>query len=167
MPKGVYKHDPTRMDLSGLEKGRRDPAVRARAVESFRANVDQEFRDKMSAIVKKQWTAERRASHAEKIRRARNFKGGNGTTPVATELMFGRFLEPAGFVPGLVVRTKGHGTVHSPPRGYKVDLGHPRRKLALEIDGPVHKSKERQGLDRKKTEVLEALGWRVFRLVHK
>ena len=49
------------------------------------------------------------------------------------------------------------------PTCYKVDLGCPRLKLAVELDGNSHRSKQRQALDAKKDAKLGSLGWAVLR----
>lgn len=49
------------------------------------------------------------------------------------------------------------------PPCYKVDIADPTRKLAIEIDGPSHQTKKWKFLDKRKTEVLNALGWSVLR----
>jgi hypothetical protein len=55
------------------------------------------------------------------------------------------------------------GQFPSLPNCYKVDLADPTCQLAIEVDGNSHRSKRWQFLDRRKTEVLAALGWRVIR----
>jgi hypothetical protein len=49
------------------------------------------------------------------------------------------------------------------PTCYKVDVADPARKLAIEIDGLSHNTKKWKFLDKRKTEVLNALGWSVLR----
>ena len=49
------------------------------------------------------------------------------------------------------------------PTCYKVDIADPARRLAIEIDGPSHNTKKWKFLDKRKTEVLNALGWSVLR----
>jgi hypothetical protein len=49
------------------------------------------------------------------------------------------------------------------PTCYKVDIADPGKMLAIEIDGATHRTKKWQFLDRRKTEVLNALGWSVLR----
>lgn len=56
---------------------------------------------------------------------------------------------------------------HCLPHCYKVDLAHIESRLAIEVDGESHKMKKWQYLDRRKTEVLNALGWRVIRFANK
>jgi len=49
------------------------------------------------------------------------------------------------------------------PNCYKVDIADPARRLAIEIDGATHNTKKWKFLDKRKTEVLNALGWSVLR----
>lgn len=49
------------------------------------------------------------------------------------------------------------------PNCYKVDVADPSQKLAIEIDGHSHNTKKWKYLDKRKTEVLNALGWSVLR----
>jgi hypothetical protein len=49
------------------------------------------------------------------------------------------------------------------PTCYKVDIADPARMLAIEIDGQTHNTKKWKFLDKRKTEVLNALGWSVLR----
>ena len=55
------------------------------------------------------------------------------------------------------------GQFTSLPACYKVDVADPTRKLAIEIDGATHETKKWKFLDKRKTEVLNALGWSVLR----
>jgi hypothetical protein len=52
--------------------------------------------------------------------------------------------------------------------GYCVDFGLPERKIAIECDGPRHRTPryKRTGRDEKKNKILRALGWRVIRVPH-
>lgn len=49
------------------------------------------------------------------------------------------------------------------PSCYKVDIADPARRLAIEIDGRTHNTKKWKFLDKRKTEVLNTLGWSVLR----
>lgn len=53
------------------------------------------------------------------------------------------------------------------PTSYKVDLGCPEKKLAVEVDGNSHRSKKNIALDMKKTLCLNQLGWKVLRFANK
>jgi very-short-patch-repair endonuclease len=49
------------------------------------------------------------------------------------------------------------------PPSYKVDIGNQKLKISIEIDGKSHKLKKWKFLDKRKTEVLNSLGWKVLR----
>jgi hypothetical protein len=53
------------------------------------------------------------------------------------------------------------------PTAYKIDIGEPTLKVAIEVDGGSHCSKVRQAQDRKKEELLIGLGWKVLRFSNK
>ena len=53
--------------------------------------------------------------------------------------------------------------VESLPHNYKVDIGNPQLKIAIEVDGNSHRLIKRKLEDKLKTEVLSALGWSVLR----
>jgi very-short-patch-repair endonuclease len=49
------------------------------------------------------------------------------------------------------------------PTCYKVDIGIPEKRLAIEVDGKTHKLKKWRFLDHRKESILNALGWKVIR----
>jgi len=49
------------------------------------------------------------------------------------------------------------------PPCYKVDIGNPNLKISIEIDGKSHKTKKWKYLDKRKTKILNSLGWKVLR----
>lgn len=49
------------------------------------------------------------------------------------------------------------------PPAYKVDIGIPDVRLVIEVDGKTHKTRKWQFLDRRKTAVLNFIGWTVLR----
>lgn len=49
------------------------------------------------------------------------------------------------------------------PSCYMVDIADPQRRLAIEVDGKTHRLRKWRFLDKRKTEVLNALGWSVLR----
>jgi hypothetical protein len=53
------------------------------------------------------------------------------------------------------------------PPSYRVDIGHRILKISIEIDGRTHEQKKWKFLDKRKTEVLNSLGWRVLRFWNK
>lgn len=58
------------------------------------------------------------------------------------------------------------GHFESVPKNYKVDLAAPEVKLAIEVDGKTHKLKKWRFLDKRKTAILEFLGWQVLRFTN-
>lgn len=54
----------------------------------------------------------------------------------------------------------------SVPTCYKVDLAIPEQKIAIEVDGKTHRLKKWKFLDKRKTEMLNALGWIVLRFTN-
>ena len=90
--------------------------------------------------------------------------GTSASTSVA--VLAATFLGPLGYVCEYPIKTKGHGTARRPPTSYKADYAHASLRIAVELDGPCHASRKQQGKDRKKDEVLQALGWRVVRIPH-
>lgn len=50
------------------------------------------------------------------------------------------------------------------PTHYKIDIASSFHKLAIEVDGESHNSLKVKECDKRKTEVLSLLGWRVLRL---
>jgi hypothetical protein len=94
-----------------------------------------------------------------------NFKGGNGQAPTEIVMEASRILSPKGYLREFVIRTAGHGTTHNPPENYKADFANPKLKRVIELDGVSHK-RTTSTKDQKKTEVLQALGWKVVRIRH-
>ena len=87
-------------------------------------------------------------------------RGGNGKlTPqqVAVAMALGLPMEYA--IPTGPVKHQ----FKSLPNSYKVDVADPSQKLVIEIDGWTHNTKKWKFLDKRKTEVLNALGWSVLR----
>lgn len=87
-------------------------------------------------------------------------RGGNGKLTPEQEAVAGALGLPMEHpIPTSSVR---HLFPSLPPC-YKVDVACPASCLAVEIDGASHKLKKWKFLDARKTEVLNALGWRVLR----
>lgn len=87
-------------------------------------------------------------------------RGGNGTLTQPQLLL----AEATGFPVEYVIPTAPvAGQFPSLPPCYKVDLADPAHMLAIEVDGKMHRQKLWRFLDRRKTEVLNALGWSVLR----
>lgn len=52
------------------------------------------------------------------------------------------------------------------PNCYKVDIAILEYKIAIEVDGDTHKLKKWKYIDKRKTLVLESLGWKVIRFTN-
>jgi very-short-patch-repair endonuclease len=89
-------------------------------------------------------------------------RGGNGTiTPQQKKLWE---LLGEGWEMELPILTKNVKTLFkSLPPSYKVDIGNQEMKILIEIDGNSHKTKKWKFLDKRKTNVLNSLGWKVLR----
>lgn len=77
-----------------------------------------------------------------------------------------KLLSRVGFITEYVIPTRGHETEYKVPTSYKVDLGHPKKRIAIELDGPCHRKLAAKAKDIKKAAVLKSLGWKVVRLSH-
>lgn len=171
MPRGVYPRRPAQLAAAreNFAKGH-TPEARAKATARLREiAADPAWREKVSEATKTAMhRPEVRARHLAGLARQEgtNFRGGNGKPLTPTVTRMAEVLEPLGFVREFAIKTKGHGTAHRTPPVYKADFGHPDLLVAIELDGPSHRPRERQRLDQKKTEVLKALGWRVIRVAH-
>ena len=89
-------------------------------------------------------------------------RGGNGKITPQQEHLFG--LLGQGWIMELPILTKEYvGKQKSLPNCYKVDIGNPALKLLIEIDGKSHTTKKWKYLDKRKTEILTSLGWRILR----
>jgi hypothetical protein len=87
-------------------------------------------------------------------------RGGNGQ-PTVPQV---RLAEALGWPMEVAIMTAPVKNLFpSLPSCYKVDLAHSELKIAVEVDGESHKLKKWRFLDRRKEEVLRALGWTVLR----
>lgn len=174
MPRGVYPRtkNQLRAAVANLAKGREKEA-REKANKKLKENAkNPAWRFKVSQATKKaMWRSEVRARHLAGLQKAFerygvNFKGGNGQEPVETVKRLSIILEPQGFIREYTIPTRfGHNTPGI-PNNYKVDFGNPETKIAIEVDGPSHHGRGQQELDKKKTKILELLGWKVLRYKH-
>jgi len=106
---------------------------------------DEETRKKVSQIL-------RAMNHKPSVR------GGNGTGMTVYQeymkgLLSGSWIQE--FAISLGKRKQGY------PTHYKVDLGNPELKIAIEVDGYSHYSRKDE--DKKKDAMLDSLGWKVLR----
>jgi len=87
-------------------------------------------------------------------------RGGKGQGPSPREV---RLAEALGMSVHVVVRT---GKRPPFPPHYTIDVGIACLKIAIEIDGPSHRSLSVQESDRRKTRFLRQFGWHVFRVTN-
>lgn len=52
------------------------------------------------------------------------------------------------------------------PKNLKIDVAHPEWMIAIELDGPSHRSPQRRQQDSQKTIYLAQNGWSVFRITN-
>jgi len=170
MPSVLYKRTPEMLERAKrcLAIGR-TASVRAKAAETIRRiSKDPEWRIKVSLGTRAAVAApevKARTLAAARLR-VKNLKWGNGQPPGPKVMEISLRLLPLGYIMEYPIKTRNHGTSHSAPTCYKVDFGNPEKKIAVEIDGPSHRSFRSKQLDQKKTEVLNALGWKVARIRH-
>jgi superfamily I DNA/RNA helicase len=94
----------------------------------------------------------------------RHRRGGNGRGPSPTEASLLERLG-TGWHWNYVVPT-GRPSSNGPTH-YKIDLAHPGRQFAVEVDGSSHYGPNRRAADRRKTAWLQRRGWAVIRLTNK
>ena len=91
-------------------------------------------------------------------------RGGNGSGATVAQQTLKDALGPEWvmeFALSLGRRTPGW------PTCYKIDLANLRLQVAIEVDGFSHVAMVRKEQDRKKTEKLISLGWKVLRFTNK
>lgn len=102
----------------------------------------------------------------------KGLRGGNGQTTEPQRLvatMTGWDMEVViNTVPASVEngKRKQWAALHEIPLNYKVDIGNPTLKIAIEIDGRQHKWRKLRQLDIKKEMHLNRLGWKVLRFTN-
>ena len=144
---------------------------RTKAVSSLKENASNpEWRKLVSEkTTKRMRDPDVRQRHLKALSEARQTHGcwkagGNGQPRTQVQIDAEKVLKPLGLTPEFIILTEGHGTIHRPPPHYKADFANPKTRTVLELDGSSHKGREQ--LDRRKTEVLQALGWKVLRCRH-
>ena len=131
----------------GKLKGRANPKVAAWMRENNPMR-NQSTRDKVSASMS-----------------GRTFlaRGGNGTTTEPQRRLANALDLPMEYAVATAAVTKACSSL---PNAYKVDIANPALRLAIEVDGRTHRQPTWTYLDRRKTEVLSALGWSVLRFTN-
>ena len=94
-------------------------------------------------------------------------RGGNGQLTSQQMKLCEALGLPDSAMEFVILTTDARGHFESLPNSYKVDIGIPEVKLAIEVDGKTHPSKKWKFLDRRKTAVLNFIGWTVLRLWNK
>ena len=136
-----------------------------RTIAPFRGVTTRGKKNPIAAARMKQNNPMQDPKAREKIRQSlkgRTFlaRGGNGTLTQPQQ----RLAQATGFAVEYAIPTAPVASQFpSLPTCYKVDLADPNHKLAVEVDGKSHRLKKWRYLDRRKTEVLHALGWSVLR----
>lgn len=90
-----------------------------------------------------------------------NLNRGNGHGPTEPQALLADLLG-RGWKMELSIRTgmrRGCGW----PTAYKVDIGHPLLKIAIECDGHSHRTKRIKEVDARQDELLTSKGWIVLR----
>lgn len=110
-------------------------------------------------------SAESRAKMAATLReighRPRS-QGGNGHGLTEPQRALSDLL---GWPTEVIVPT-GQRVKGGPPSHYKIDVGNPAAKVAVEVDGRSHSSLARQESDRRKDDWLRGAGWCVLRFTN-
>ena len=178
MPKGVYHHKKihersleVQQTMRACLNMGRQKKVRDKAAATMRLVVKSpewicRVSEATKAAMHRPEVRERHLKGLAYLQKRNNFKFGNGQIPGPKVLELAKRLEPLGFKQEYPIRTKGHGLPVKTPPSYKVDFGHPIRKVAVEVDGPSHHGLLAKAMDEKKTAVLKALGWIVARIKH-
>ena len=107
----------------------------------------------------RQESREKMASTLREIGHKPPIQGGNGNGPTEPEQ---RLSDALGWPMQVIVKTgKKRGSGY--PFHYKVDVGNPELKIAIEVDGGSHGTLRRRAQDEKKDALLRSLGWQVLR----
>jgi len=105
-----------------------------------------------------------RVKHLKGLKKARAKHGVNfsvfGRDLVKFEREIAKTLCPLGYIQQHPVIFGSHG------RHYRLDFALIKEKIAIECDGPKHRSFEQQEYDKKRDKFLRSLGWRVIRVLH-
>ena len=93
-------------------------------------------------------------------------RGGNGQEmPIPQRVLLTALGE--GWYAEHVVPTRELKINKKYPTCYKIDIANPKIMLGIEVDGESHNALVRQTQDKKKTELLNSLGWTIIRFKNK
>jgi len=107
----------------------------------------------------------RKVSAALKARNHKPYvRGGNGQLTKPQKMLLERLGR--GWVAEYVVAVPGYKSKHL-PKNLKIDIAHPQRMIAIELDGSSHRTPERRMQDSRKTLFLAENGWYVLRITNK
>ena len=90
-------------------------------------------------------------------------RGGNGQITIPQKILWEKLKLPKKSLEYPILTKDVKHLFKSVPNCYKVDIAIPKIKLAIEVDGMTHKLKKWKFLDKRKTEILNKLGWKVLR----
>lgn len=140
-------------------------AIRSRAEHSLKKASQDPVRRAASSARMKACNPMENPLTREKMRRSlqgRTFlaRGGNGQPTIPQMLLADALGLPMEYV---INTAPVAGRFPSLPHCYKVDIGDPQTRVAIEVDGLSHNLRKWKFLDRRKTEILNALGWQVIR----
>jgi len=97
-----------------------------------------------------------------------SIKGGNGRgLTIPQEILFNRISKDNWESEMVVTIPKDLKLKYNTPNNYKVDIGSHLYKIAIEIDGESHNNSSSKIRDKKKSDVLEELGYKVIRFTNK
>ena len=115
------------------------------------------------------------SSHPETVEKMKSTKRMNGTLHIwkGERGGNGHLTEPQvllsvalGWPTEIAIPTGCYRGKGGYPPNYKVDIGNVALKLAIEVDGKGHNSKEGRLKDKKKEDKLKQLGWQVLRFTN-
>ena len=111
---------------------------------------------------------ETRRKATEKLK-GRTFlaRGGNGQMTVPQLKLWEALVLPKEALEYPIITARVKNQFISVPNSYKVDIALISLKIAIEVDGLSHGTKKWKFLDARKTEILNALGWKVLRFKNK
>ncbi|PWT91209.1 MAG: hypothetical protein C5B54_05750 [Acidobacteria bacterium] len=91
-------------------------------------------------------------------------RGGNSTGPTTAEQTLANALGEEWVLNYIFNTRQNQLSGQGWPSHYKLDMAHPDKKIAVEVDGTSHQSPIARTRDRKKATYLKAFGWTVFRV---
>lgn len=139
--------------VASLKVGKKRPDSAAR-MRNNNPMKDQAVRDRMVKTKTANGT----------LREWKGERGGNGkTTPQQQKLFESLASQDPRWCLEFVILTGRPKKDREYPTCYKVDIGLPEEKLAVEVDGPTHRTRRGRDKDMKKDRLLASLGWRVLR----